>query len=287
MKKCLSLWSVHRLFEQNKISLGEFVSFASDIGAEGVEIVSFLLTDKERQLKELKDALERYHLTLAAYSINSDFAKSTESERRSMIDDVKEEIDTATALGCQVVRIFSSDFGNGNPYATARSHIVEGLKEVCAYAGTKNVYLALENHGYFAGTCRQMEDILRDVDSRWLFVTLDIGNFILMDDDPAYGAMRLAPKAALVHVKDFHRVSESYPLKTYTSNAGLRYIGAVITTGVIDVKYALEQLYRNDYKGYLTLEYDGGEPDTRENLRTGMDILGRLLNKIREEDGIG
>ena len=76
MKKCLSLWSVHRLFEQNKISLGEFVSFASDIGAEGVEIVSFLLTDKERQLKELKDALERYHLTLAAYSINSDLQKA-------------------------------------------------------------------------------------------------------------------------------------------------------------------------------------------------------------------
>lgn len=286
MKKCLSLWSVHRLFEQNLMSLSDFVAFAAHIGAQGVEIVSFLLNDKERQLKELAEALAHYHITLAAYSINSDFAGNTDDGQNAMIEYVKSEIDTAAALGCPVVRIFSSDFGNGSAYETVRRRIVEGIKEVCAYAGTKNVCLALENHGYFAGTCRQMEDILKDVDSPRLFAALDIGNFILMDDDPAEAARRLAPRAALVHVKDFHRVSEDYPLKVYTSNGGQRYIGAVITSGVIQVKYALEQLYKNNYKGYLTLEYDGGELDTRENLGIGMDILDRLLSIIREENNI-
>lgn len=285
MKKSLSLWSVHRLFEQGRLSIGDFVDFAADLGAEGVEIVSFLLTDKQRQLGELMAALRRRGLALAAYSINSDFALDSEEKRREMMARVQGEIDTAAALGCPVVRVFSSDFGNGIPYEQARQWIVEGLSEASRYAGEHNVRLALENHGYFAGTCQQMEELLAAVDSPWLSTTLDIGNFILMDDDPKAAARALAPKAALVHVKDFHRVQDNYPLKAYTSNGGRKYIGAVITSGVIDVDYALRQLYMNGYDGFLSLEYDGGESDPRENLRAGMDILGRLLETIRREDG--
>jgi uncharacterized protein YsxB (DUF464 family) len=52
---------------------------------------------------------------------------------------------------------------------------------------------------------------------------------------------------------------------------------------VIDVKYALKQLIKARYEGYLSLEYDGGEADTRENLKTGMEILGILLKSLNEE----
>lgn len=283
MKKSLSLWSVHRLYEQGIINLTQFVQFAHEIGAEGVEVVSFLLKDKDKQLPELMGALEEYGLALAAYSISNDFAKSSPEERSDMLEHVKKEIDIAEMLHCNTVRVFSSDYGNGIDYEVAREWIVDGLKQVCNYAKEKNINICLENHGYFAGTCAQMEQMINDVSCDNLKVTLDIGNFILMDDNPAHAAYVLASKAALVHVKDFHLVQDSYPMKAYKANSGKKYIGAVISTGVIDVKYALEQLIKADYTGYLSLEYDGGEADTRENLKIGMEILDILLKSLNEE----
>lgn len=280
MKKSLSLWSVNRLFTSGVLTLTGFVEFAAGIGAEAVEIVSFLLKEKDRQLPELMRALEKTGLSLAAYSISSDFAKPTEQERTDMLASVCLEIETAASLGCAVVRVFSSDFGNGLAFDVARGYIVDGLKKASAHAARFGVTLALENHGYYAGTAAQMQQILSDVDTPNLRVTLDIGNFILMDDDPAAAAKVLAPFAALAHVKDFYHVRDYYPLKAYKANSGEKYIGAVIGSGVIDVKYALEQLHAAQYAGFLSLEYDGGEADTRENLGRGMEVLSSILSGL-------
>ncbi len=280
MKKSLSLWSVHRLFEAGDLSLKGFIDFAKSIDAEGVEIVSFLLKDKLTEMKEVMQLLKDNNMSLAAYSIANDFAKERAEERQNMIEQIKEEINIAEQIGATTIRVFSSDFGNGLAFDEARGYIVEGLKIICSYAKDKNIKIAMENHGYFSGTSSQVLQILQDVDSDNLFTTLDIGNFILVDDDPKKAAEMLAKTAALVHVKDFHHVQSYYPAKAYKANSGEKYIGAVIGSGVIDVRHALKQLKNSGYDGYLTLEYDGGEQDTRENLKLGMDNLTAILEML-------
>lgn len=280
MKKSLSIWSVHRLYEQGTLTLEGFADFAQSIGAQGVEMVSFLLKNPKDEMPKFVEILKSRNLELASYSISNDFAKATSEERIEMIEHIKTELDIANSINCKTVRVFSSDFGNGAEFESARAWIVDGLKQTCDYADKYGINICLENHGYFAGTSDQMLVMLNEVNKKNLKVTLDIGNFILMDDDTCAAADKLAPMAALVHVKDFHLVRDYFPLKAYKANSGKKYIGAVIGTGVVDVQYSLKQLKANNYTGFLSLEYDGGESDTRENLQNGMQVLESILTNL-------
>jgi sugar phosphate isomerase/epimerase len=114
------------------------------------------------------------------------------------------------------------------------------------------VVLGLENHWGLARTPEGLLRIVEAVDSPWLGVTLDTGNFL---EDPYEKIDKIAPKATYVHAKTY-------------------YGGGVWYT--LDLDYdRIASIFRNHgYRGYVSLEYEG-----REDPKTALPKSLALLRK--------
>ncbi len=97
--------------------------------------------------------------------------------------------------------------------------------------------------------------IVNEIDSPWLQVTLDTGNFL---EDPYDKLEQIAPKAILVQAKTYY-------------GGGLWY--------ALDLDYArIAKMLRNHkYQGYVSLEFEG-----RDSPLSG---IPRSLKLLREHFG--
>ena len=61
----------------------------------------------ESQLTSVKKQMADLGLKLAVYSIGNDFCQGDAAARAKQLDDLKDGVDTAKALGVNLVRVFS------------------------------------------------------------------------------------------------------------------------------------------------------------------------------------
>ena len=150
--------------------------------------------------------------------------------------------------------------------------MVRGLKAVAPEAEAAGVTLAIENHGLLAGKSSQIETIIDQVGSESVRANTDIGNFLLVDEDPLQAVQKLLPYIAHVHVKDMVPVSEG----GWESLAGKRYRGGAVGEGVVPLKAIMEQLNAAGYQGFLSLEFEG-EGDERDGIRQSLTAIRAAL----------
>ncbi|MDD2630782.1 MAG: sugar phosphate isomerase/epimerase, partial [Limnochordia bacterium] len=162
MKLGLSMWSVVSLYGKG-FTVKDFVHFAAELGVDGVELLDYFWTDKANEPDEITKLTRELGLGILCYSIDNDFVNADTTARGKMLDYTKREIDLAVALGAPVVRVFSGNEKDGIDFDTGFAWIVDGLRAAATYAEEKQVLLALENHGTFAGTSAQIERIIDEV----------------------------------------------------------------------------------------------------------------------------
>ncbi|AJY76670.1 sugar phosphate isomerase/epimerase family protein [Paenibacillus beijingensis] len=276
MKPALSIWSCHKYLYDGTWNNEDFIAFAAEAGAEGVELLNMFWKNDD-ELDRVKEALERNGLKLACFGAGNNFAEPDEVKRRQQVDDIRTAVDRAAALGASVVRVFAGDRKEGVSYDDAKLWIAEGLKEAAAYAEAKGIALCLENHGVFAGKAHQVLEIIQQVDSPALRSTFDMGNFLLVDDNPSEAIVKLLPYLSHVHVKDFVKVPENYEGLAFKALNGERFAGKVPGEGSVDIGYVFDQLQLSGYEDWLTVEYEGDE-DQQLGSR-------RALLKVRELAG--
>jgi sugar phosphate isomerase/epimerase len=99
------------------------------------------------------------------------------------------------------------------------------------------VVLGLENHWGLARTPEGLLRIVNAVNSPWLGVTMDTGNFL---EDPYERLAAIAPRTTYVHAKTYYGGGTWYALDLdYDRIAGL--------------------LHGVGFRGYVSLEYEGKE----------------------------
>lgn len=274
MKPALSIWSCHKYLYDGTWTNADFIAFAADAGAEGVELLNMFWQDGD-ELGLVREALDRSGLKLACFGAGNNFADPDEARRRQQVGDIRTAVDRAEALGAGVVRVFAGDRREDVSYENAKLWIVEGLKEAAGYAEGKGITLCLENHGVFAGKADQVLDIIRQVDSPALRSTFDMGNFLLVGDNPSEAIGKLLPYLSHVHVKDFVKVPEDYEGMAFKALSGERFAGKVPGEGSVDLGYLFQQLHQSGYDGWLTVEYEGDEDQqlgSRRALQTVLEL---------------
>ena len=117
------------------------------------------------------------------------------------------------------------------------------------------VTLGLENHWGLARTPEGVLRIIEALDSPWLKVTLDTGNFL---EDPYDRLEQLAHETVYVHAKTYFGGGLWYSLD-------------------LDYDRIAAILHRHGYRGYVTLEFEG-----KEDPLTG---VVRSLQVLREAFG--
>ncbi len=259
MKLSLSMYSCVLAVRAGRLDLMGFVDYAAAQEVAGVELLDIFWTDAEREIPQVKQRIADAGLEVAVFSISNNFVQPDARARAGELADLKRGVDFAVELGTDLLRVFSGDAREGVTQDQGNAWILEGLSAGAAYAESRGVTLALENHGRFAGRSDQVRDITEQVGSPALRVNFDTGNFLPVGQDPVAAARELAEWIVLVHLKDIRRAGDNEPSHVFLDPAGQLLTGSVIGDGLVDLPALMTMLRETGYAGWLSLEFEGAE----------------------------
>jgi sugar phosphate isomerase/epimerase len=258
------------------------VDRTADLGLQGLEIIGNHLEKLEQDSPEALYRLKQYMaargVAPVSVSAHHNFVQPDPAERQAHVDRLTKWVDAAHDLGAPFVRAFGGRWGTVTSFADfmaakgeeppipgyteddAFAWSIEAFAAAAEYAGTKGVTLLLENHWGLTGTAAGTLSIYEGVNSPWLQLVLDTGNFIQEPDQYAEMA-KVLPNCQLIHAKT--------------------YIGGSIYFGDFDLDYARIAGLLKDagYKGYLSIEFEGnahpdeGVPASVQQIRAGLKAI--------------
>lgn len=284
MRVSASMYSLNQVVEKEKWTVVDFIQYAKEINLDGVELLDFYWQDNEnpeKELTEVKSKLKEAGLAVSAYDVTNNFVKESAAERREEIHKVIRGIQMAKLLDAKVVRVFCGDVSGDITFTEAKNWIVEGLKESAIHAEEAGIYLAVENHGLLAGKSDQVLDVIRKVNSPYVKVTFDTGNFLLVHEDPTEAFHVLKDDIVHVHFKDFREKKQSETHPAFRSTEGVEMIGTIPGDGIVNLADIVHGLQINHYSEWLSIEFEGYEEAKMAN----EEAVRRLRALMAMEDG--
>ena len=265
----VSMWSVHRKFYDHGWTVLDFLEFAQQSGVLSVELLNNFWRNEAEELPQVISRLAQYHMAVAAWAVSNDFARD---DYEAQIAEVLHGIDVARRLKTSTVRVFAAHPREGIDLDATLATVIRGLKAVAPVAEGAGITLAIENHGLLAGKSGQILHLIREVDSPSVRANADIGNFLLVDEDPLEAVDSLLPHIAHIHAKDMIPVNQG----GFAALSGKHYLGGAIGEGVVPVGPIMNRLHQAGYQGYLSLEFEG-DGDEIEGVRRSVSALRSLL----------
>ena len=251
---------------------------ASEFGFDGIELLLIQMESEENgYLQKLKKRAFDSGLDIMGLSTHQSFVSPDASKRKENIELTKHQIEVAYSLGIPTIRINTGRWGTTKPIGKKSEFDVlmdnkgvesvidgyseeEGFKwvidsiEQCIPTAEKcGVVLGLENHWGLGLTSKGVMKIVNAIDSPWLSVTLDTGNFF---DNREEQLAELAPHTCLIQAK------------TYYGGAKWPAFDQIN----IDYKSIGELMRKNNYKGYISLEFEGNE-DANTAIPKSLELL--------------
>ena len=260
-------------FREQRVEIEDCIEKAARLGFDGVEILQVQMKEESNgYLQQLKRQAFSLGLDLMGFSTHQGFVSPDKAIRKQNIDKTLHSIELAYRLGIPTMRVNTGRWGTTKSFDELMANkgieprlegytdeqgftwVIDALERCLAKAEECGVVLGLENHW---GLGRDAEGVLRivnEIDSPWLRVTADTGNFLERQYEQFE---QIAPLACLVQAKTYYGGG-----KWYTLDIDYQKIGAI--------------LKKNRYQGYVSLEFEGQEdpatavPKSLELLRKSM-----------------
>jgi L-ribulose-5-phosphate 3-epimerase len=252
----LSTYSFWRFKDGLKMPIEECIDETARMGFDGVDI---LLIQMDRQdnayLQKLKRRALINGLDLCCMSTHQGYVYPDKERRQKNIDLTLEQIEIAYKLGVPIVRVNTGRWGTIKSFDDLMAHkgiepilpgyteedgfkwVVDCLEKCLPKAEECGVILGLENHWGLARTPEGLLRIVNAIDSPWLQVLLDTGNFL---EDPYDKLDKCAPKTVFMQAKTYY-------------GGGLWY------TLDLDYPRIAAIMRKHSYRGYVSLEFEGNE----------------------------
>lgn len=261
MQIAVSMWSFHRTIEHQAWAVLDFLKFCHGNGITQVELLDIFWLNRERELPQVQNFLQSSGISVCAYGITNDFSSDRPEERKQALNKVIIGMETAAFLDAPVVRIFAGDLKPELPREKSERFIQEGLLAATEAAERKGIKLALENHGFLAGSSKMIHDLVTRIGSTHLAITFDAGNFLLVGEPPLQALELLLPNVIHVHVKDFQKrtsqLRDTDNPAEITGYNGEKFLPVVCGTGEVPLSEVLTVLRREGYRGSVSIEYEG------------------------------
>jgi len=245
------------------------IDLAARWGFDGVELLHRQMQNEDSgYLQRIKRRAFINGLDLCGFSTHQGFLSPDESVRKKNVDHTIHCIELAYQLGIPTMRVNTGTWGTSRNFDELMKNrgieppregytdedgfawVIDGLEQCLPAAERCGVLLGLENHWGLGRTPEGVLRVVNAINSPWLQVTLDTGNFL---EDPYDRLAQLAPQAILVQAKTYF-------------GGGLWY--------ELDLDYPrIARLLRDrDYRGYVSLEYEGRE-DPRVGIPQSLALL--------------
>src|SRR5688572_6573731 len=132
---------------EKRIDLFQFIDFCAEHGCQGTELTSYYFPanfDAGFLLKIKRHAFLR-GVAISGTAVGNTFTVPAKGDQE--IANVKHWIDHAAVMGAPHIRIFAGEAASGASRDQAKTLCIAAIEECCEYAGTKGIFLGLENHG--------------------------------------------------------------------------------------------------------------------------------------------
>lgn len=243
-------------FRGEPVSIESCIEQAAAMGFDGVEILHRQMTSEDNAyLQQLKRLAFVHGLDLCGFSTHQGFVYPDEAERQKNIDHTLRCIELAYKLGIPTIRVNTGRWNTTKSFDDLMANrgvepnlpgytdeqgfawVIESLEKLLPKAAECGVLLGLENHWGLGRTPEGVLKIVEAVNSPWLQVTLDTGNFL---EDPYDKLEQLLPHTVLVQAKTYYGGGEWYTLD-------------------LDYPRIAALLAKHSYQGYVSLEFEGKE----------------------------
>ena len=262
MKVGIDSYCYHRFFgevypeqvaPERKMKLEDFLKRAGELEVDGVSIESCFVPRYDREyLTGIRGMLDAYNLDCVWAWGHPDGLEGGKNEKA--YDDMIKNIEYAVDIGAKVMRVVGSSLAfRFEPHGPQIERLSKMFSDAVRVAEKHDVRMAVENHLDFNSD--EMLTILKNVDSPYLGINFDTGNFLRLLDDPVQGIEKLAKYVYATHVKDL------IPQKGVSVNEWYFFSCAPVGDGLVDNRRLAQILKENDYQGFLAVEIDFLHPD--------------------------
>ncbi len=234
--------------------LARILTFASANKYNGIEIRGLQRQLDLTQCPEFKDAAaikdtrqraEDHNIKIVNLGSSAALHHTAKEQRQQSLDEAKRYIELAGALKCPYVRVFPDKLPKDDTRAAVIELIIQGLQYLGDFAKGTGVTVLLESHGdvvYIA----DLEKIMHEVNSRRVALIWDIANMWLVTKEaPVSVFQRLGRFIRHVHIKDAVMAGDGKP-----------DFDVLPGRGIIPLADAVSILFKNNYRGYYSFEWE-------------------------------
>ncbi len=265
----VSTYSFWRFKRNLKLPIETCIEEAARMGFNGVEILHRQMEGESNDyLQKLKRCAVINGIDLCGMSIHQRFLSPDKEYRRKNIDHTLKCIELAYKLGIPVMRLNTGTWGTSKNFDDLMEKrgieaplpgytdeagfewVIESIEKCLPAAEKSGVILGLENHWGLARTPQGLLRIIKAVDSPWLKVLLDTGNFL---EDPYDKLDRCAPHTVFMHAKTYYGGGLWYSLD-------------------LDYPRIARIMRKHNFRGYVSLEFEGNE-DYRTAIPKSLPLL--------------
>ncbi|PZE20536.1 sugar phosphate isomerase/epimerase family protein [Paenibacillus xerothermodurans] len=284
MKIGLSTYSLSRAITTGEMDVLHAVQWVADNGGEHVEIspFGFDLEESPELIQAIVEKAQEVGVDISNYCVSSNFIQPDHSEYEREIERVIKHVDIAKALGVSTMRhdvaFRPVDECAIQQFEADLESLVNACRIIADYAAQHQITTSVENHGFFIQSSGRIQSLIHAVNRTNFKTTLDIGNFMCVDEDPVAAVKKNLPFACVVHLKDFYlRPADRNPGTGWFQTASGNHLrGAIIGHGDIKIPEVLRLIKESGYDGYISVEFEGME-ECRLGSKLGMENVKRML----------
>lgn len=260
LRPALSAYSFRQDLQAKRLTYEDLVRSCVEWDVDGLDMTVYWVPNTEPAwLHSLRRLAYRCGIQIYSIAVRTELTRAEQKDRDAEVENIRRWVDVASALGAGHIRVFGGAVPKGATEEQAVPWVAECLQRGAEYAGAHGVILGLENHGGITLRAERILEIVRKVNSPWVGINLDTGNF---PQDPWRQMEMCLPYAVNVQVKS-EMVHED----------GKR--------GPQDWDRVVKLVASGGYKGFLSLEYEAREPAATAVPR----LLGELRALCRKYSG--
>lgn len=275
----LSTYSLWRFRNDDLRDFDKCIDLADEFGFDGVELLLYQIEQNDlisrSRMMSYKRRCLKLGLPLVGLSTHQGFVTPDRERRQFNIDRTIGQVEIAADLGIPVIRVNTGTWGTSASFddlmakkgieqplegytdEDAFPWVIEAFEKIVPTAERLGVMLALENHWGLGLTPEGILRIVNAVDSPWLQICTDTGNFL---EDPYDRLEQMAPRTVFVQAKTYYGGGQWYTLD-------------------LDYPRIGQILQKHGYRGYISLEFEGME-DYRTAIPQSLDLLRNAFPRV-------
>jgi len=262
-------------FKGEKFPIEKVIDEAAAMGLDGIDILHRQMESEDNAyLQKIKKHSFLNGIALTCLSIHQGFVTPDKTELKTHVDHTIHCIELAYKMGIPCLRLNTGRWNTiksfddlmknrgvepilpGYTVEDGFKWCVDGINQCLKKAEELGVLLALENHWGLGSTPEGMLKIHDRVNSPWLGLLMDTGNFL---ENPYEKLKMIAPKTSFVQAKTYYGGGEWYSLD-------------------LDYNKIINILKEVNYQGYISIEFEGKE-DPKTGVQKSVDLLRKALKQ--------